>query len=138
MMVCNRINHYLLDYWHSVKILKMGLILQVTASALLLLLAIVGLMNLSLTVVLLMIVIGSFGLIAPNNMTSYMHYFPKNSGAATAVVGSSQYIFGAIIGVVLSLLHNGTPLPMFAMVFFCALMGFLSVQLRNKKDETFS
>jgi DHA1 family bicyclomycin/chloramphenicol resistance-like MFS transporter len=138
MMVCNRINHYLLDYWHPVKILKMGLILQVTTAALLLLSAVMQLINLPMTVVLLMAVIGSFGLIAPNNMSSFMHYFPKNSGAATAVVGSSQYIFGAIIGVVLSLLHNGTPLPMFAMVFFCALMGFLSVQFRNNIDETFS
>ncbi len=134
MMVCNRINHYLLDYWQPVKILKMGLILQVCASALLLSSVFLQAVSLPLTVVLLMVVIGSFGLIAPNNMSSYMHYFPKNSGAATAVVGSSQYLFGALIGVVLSLLHNDTPLPMFALIFFCSLLGFLSVQLKKNKE----
>lgn len=133
MMVCNRINHYLLDYWHPVKILKLGLIIQLVASILLGLSAILHLTSLSLSVVLLMVVIGSFGLIAPNTMSSYMHYFPKNSGAATAVVGSSQYIFGAIIGVVLSLIHNKTPLPMFCMISFSVLMAFLSV-----KNETFN
>ncbi len=126
MMVCNRINHYLIDYWQPQKILQLGLLMQLTAASLLLLTGFLQLDNLWIVVTLLMVVIGSFGLIAPNNMYCYMHYFPETSGTANAVISASQFLFGAIVGIIVSYLHNATPIPMFSMVFVCCLLGFIS------------
>lgn len=126
MMSFNRLNHYLLDKWQPKRILKLGLIIQTTAASLLLLSALFHIESLSLVVFLLMLIIGSFGVIAPNNMACYMTHFPKTSGTANAVIGSSQFIFGAIIGLLLSQIHDGTPLPMFSMIFISAVLGFLS------------
>ena len=131
MMTFNRINHYLLDYWGSLKILKMGLIIQLTAATLLLLTGLIQLDNLYVIVGLLMLIIGSFGLISPNNMACYMHHFPNTSGTANAVIGSSQFAFGAIIGLILSGLHNGTPVPMFSMILISSLLAFLSFSSRK-------
>jgi DHA1 family bicyclomycin/chloramphenicol resistance-like MFS transporter len=63
-----------------------------------------------------------------------MHYFPKTSGTANAVIGSSQFIFGAIVGLILSQLHDGTALPMFSMMFVCSVLGYLSFTMRAKED----
>jgi DHA1 family bicyclomycin/chloramphenicol resistance-like MFS transporter len=131
MMIFNRINHYLLDYWPSTKILKMGLIIQLTAASLLMLTAVIELDNLYLVVTLLMLIIGSFGIIAPNNMSCYMHYFADASGTANAVIGSSQFALGAVVGLILSALHDGTPMPMFTMIMVSASLGFLSFHFRK-------
>ena len=131
MMVFNRLNHYLLDYWQPVKILKMGLLVQLVAAFVLVLLSIFHLYSLTLIVILLMLVIGAFGIIGPNNTSCYMHYFPQNSGTANAVIGSSQFLFGGLIGLVLSRLHNGTPFPMFMTIFIASLFGYLSYRLKR-------
>jgi DHA1 family bicyclomycin/chloramphenicol resistance-like MFS transporter len=134
MMFFNRLNHYLLNHWKPIKILKMGLLIQLTATFLLLISALMSLDNLTVVVTLLMLIIGCFGIIGPNNMSSFMHFFSNTSGTANAVIGSAQFTFGAIIGFVLSQLHNGTPVPMFSMIFICCLLGFLSFSFR--KNET--
>lgn len=126
MMTFNRINHFLLDRKHPRQILKIGLMIQLTAASLLFLSVCINMENLALTVVLLMIIIGSFGIIAPNNMSCYMSNFPSTSGTANAINGSSQFAFGAIVGVLLSSIHDGTPLPMFGMILLSSLLAFIS------------
>jgi len=135
MMTFNRINHYLLDRWSPRKILRLGLSIQTLSALLLLLLYFTQLIALTTVVLLLMLVIGSFGLIAPNNMACYMTYFRKSSGTANAVVGSSQFIFGALIGTLLTYLHNKTPLPMFSFIFISALLGLLSFWFSKSPAE---
>jgi DHA1 family bicyclomycin/chloramphenicol resistance-like MFS transporter len=132
MMLFNRLNHYLLDYWQPKNILKLGLIIQTCSTLLLLLTALFSLHSLIIVVILLMITIGSFGIIAPNNMACYMSYFQQTSGTANAVIGSSQFALGAIIGLILAHLHNGTPFPMFGMMLAMTALGLLSFVKRNK------
>jgi DHA1 family bicyclomycin/chloramphenicol resistance-like MFS transporter len=131
MMFFNRLNRYLLDYWQPEKILKMGLSIQLLSTILLLLTALFALDNLFFVVALLMLIMGSFGIIGPNNMSCFMHYFSRTSGTANAVIGSAQFAFGALMGFVLSFLHNGTPVPMFAMMLICSLLGCLSFTFRK-------
>ena len=133
MMSFNRLNHFLLDRWEPKQILKLGLMIQFSAAVLLLLTAVFHLHNLILVVGLLMMIIGSFGIIAPNNMSCYMHYFLSNSGAANAVIGSSQFAFGAIVGFIVSHLHNGTPFPMFVTLLISTTLGFMAFSLRKYK-----
>jgi DHA1 family bicyclomycin/chloramphenicol resistance-like MFS transporter len=87
--------------------------------------------NLTMVVLLLMIVIGSLGIIAPNNMSCYMHSFARNSGAANAIMGSFQFAFGAFVGLIVSYLHDGTPFPMFSVILISSLFGFVSFSLRK-------
>ncbi len=133
MMSFNRINHFLLDRWPPRKILKLGLLIQTSSATILLVTALFGMEGLALSVILLMLVIGSFGIIAPNNMACYMGYFPKTSGTANAVIGSSQFALGAVIGLILTYLHNGTPFPMFVTILAMALLGMLSYFYGRKK-----
>jgi len=136
MMFFNRLNHYLLDYWQPVKILKMGLIIQLLSCFLLLMISLFFSVNLSIVVGFLMLIVGSFGIIGPNNMSCFMHYFSRTSGTANAVIGSAQFTFGALMGFALTFLHNGTPVPMFTMMLICSLLGYLSFTF--KKEQSLS
>jgi len=135
MMSFNRINHFLLDRWPSKKILRLGLFIQTTSALLLLLSALFHVESLTIVVVLLMLIIGSFGIIGPNNMVCYMSYFSKSSGTANAVIGSAQFALGAVVGLILAQLHDGTPLPMFGMIFVCAVLGLLSYLSAKQECE---
>lgn len=135
MMAFNRINHFLLDRWPPRKILRLGLNIQTFSALLLLVVYFTQVAELKIVVLLLMLVIGSFGLIAPNNMACYMSYFKKSSGTANALVGSSQFVFGAIVGALLTHLHNKTPLPMFAFIFSSASLGMLSFWFSKNPTE---
>lgn len=126
MMSFNRINHFLLDRWPPKKILKLGLFIQTISAVLLFISAFLNVESLTVSVILLMFVIGSFGIIAPNNMACYMSHFLKTSGTANAVIGSSQFALGAVIGLILTFLHDGTPFPMFGMIMLMALLGLFS------------
>ncbi len=126
MMIFNRVNHYLLDKWSPKRILKMGLFIQTSAALALFIIGFLHIDILELVVGLLMLIIGSFGIIAPNNMACYMNYFPKTSGTANAIIGSAQFALGAVVGLILSYLHNGTQLPMFSMILISCGLGLLS------------
>ena len=135
MMIFNRLNHFLLDKLTPRKILRIGLFIQNTAALILLSSAIFQFHNLYLVVALLMLIIGSFGIIAPNNMACYMKNFPMTSGTANAVNGASQFTFGAIIGLGLSFLHNGTPIPMFSVIFISTILSFISFRFSKEIDD---
>ncbi|MCB1586928.1 MAG: hypothetical protein KDI52_11635, partial [Xanthomonadales bacterium] len=135
MMIFNRLNHFLLDKLTPRKILRIGLLIQNTAALILLSSAIFQFLNLYLVVALLMLIIGSFGIIAPNNMACYMKNFPMTSGTANAVNGASQFTFGAIIGLGLSFLHNGTPIPMFSVIFISTILSFISFRFSKETDD---
>ncbi len=71
------------------------------------------------------------GLQSRRTSFSSMAYFPKTSGTANAVMGSSQFALGAVVSLILSQLHNGTQIPMFSMIFITTALGLLSFYRKN-------
>jgi len=134
MMFFNRLNAKSLDRYSSRKLLRIGISVQITAVSLLLLLYVTGNLSLWSNVILIMFSVGPIGIIAPNNMVSYLHCFSKNSATANAVMGTFQFALGAVIGTLVSLLHTGTLLPLFSIMFLSTLVA--SVALRISPDQT--
>jgi len=136
MMFFNRLNAKLLDRFSSRQLLKLGISVQLVSVSLLLLLYVTGNLSLWSNVLLIMFSIGPIGIIGPNNMASYLHCFSKNSATANAVMGTSQFALGAVIGILVSLMHTGTLLPLFSIMFVCTLVA--SVALRISPEVTWS
>jgi DHA1 family bicyclomycin/chloramphenicol resistance-like MFS transporter len=88
---------------------------------------------------LIMLGIGMMGLIYPQGMASYLHYFPKQAGAASALLGILQFALGAASGALANLLHDGTLKPMAFGMAICAsisLVGLLSISgIRGSADD---
>ena len=69
-----------------------------------------------------------------NAATGALEYFPDNAGTASAVVGSVRYGCGAVSGVCVGVLHDGTALPMGIVILGCSALSilFLSAMLRRE------
>ena len=123
MLGLNRLNVILLRYFETAAIMKVGLIIQSVAALSLLVLALTGLMTLWLVIPLIMMVCGMMALVMPNGIASLLSLFERDSGAATGLNGSLQFLLAGVVGTLLGSLHNGTPLPMAMMMVFASLSG---------------
>jgi len=73
-------------------------------------------------------------LINANAAAGALEYFPHSAGTASAVVGSVRYGCGAISGICVGLLHDGTAMPMGWVILGCAGLSavFLVTLLRRR------
>lgn len=73
-------------------------------------------------------------LINANAAAGALEYFPDNAGTASAVVGAVRYGCGAISGVCVGLLYDGTAMPMAWVVVGCSTLSivFLITLLRRR------
>lgn len=62
-------------------------------------------------------------LITTNSLVGITDLFPKNSATATSMLGASGYALGALSGSLVGFFSDGTPLPMVAILFSCAILG---------------
>ena len=72
-------------------------------------------------------------IINANAASGALEYFPDAAGTASAVVGAVRYGCGAISGVVVGLLHNGTAMPMAWVILGCSVISiiFLTKMVRR-------
>ncbi len=66
-------------------------------------------------------------MINANAAAGTLEYFPHQAGTASAVIGAVRYGMGALSGVCVGLLHDGTPLPMATVILGCAVLSALSL-----------
>mgnify|MGYP000353791323 CR=1 FL=1 len=142
MMLMNRINVWALNHYHSKTILTVGLSIQIVCGLLLIVASYLN-PNLYLIVFLVMLFVGSIGLVAANATAGTLNFFPKISGTATAVMGVTQFTMGALAGILWSYLHElyfmatqqHTLSPMAWMMTACAIIGFLGLVTLSKPSK---
>ncbi|MQX54023.1 multidrug effflux MFS transporter [Alcanivorax sediminis] len=128
MLALNRLNVILLRYYETAAIMRAGLIIQSVAAMVLLLLSLSGWLTLWMVIPLVMVVCGMMALVMPNGIACFLSLFERDSGAATGLNGTLQFLMAGVVGAALGSFHNGTPLPMtllMTMASVSALMLFL-------------
>ncbi len=68
------------------------------------------------------------GLVGANGMAGCLGLFPDRAGIASALAGTLQFLTGAICGALVSLLNDGTTLPMAVVI---AVAGVLSLVVQR-------
>lgn len=68
--------------------------------------------------------LGMMGLMYPQGIASYLHFFPQQAGAASALLGILQFTLGGVCGALVNWLHDGTLMPMAAGM---AITSFISI-----------
>ncbi len=125
-----RINVNLLKKYNPIQLVKIAILVQIVAGALLAL----NYENISL--ILTMILIASYmsmmAFIFGNCMALTLEHFPKNAGVASGVVGVVQFGLGAIVSAIALSYHDGTVLPIGISVCFISTLAFLII--RNYKN----
>jgi DHA1 family bicyclomycin/chloramphenicol resistance-like MFS transporter len=103
--------------------LTAGLVTGVVCSIALLVLALHGGLPLAVLLSLVVLVCLSFGLIGGNAVQLALEPMGDIAGLTSSVVSASSLGFGAVMGVVVSLLHNGTPLSTVAAMAACSALA---------------
>lgn len=124
LIAANRLNVLLLKHYEAHQLLSLGQFIQLTAGIILLSYVILfSKLELAVIVALVMLFIGSQGLIVSNATSSTIEFFPHNSGTASALLGASGFGAGALTGTLVGILGDGTPLPMVSVMAGCILTG---------------
>jgi len=50
--------------------------------------------------------------VIPNGIAGFLSLFDRDSGAATGLNGTLQFLLAGLIGTILGTWHDGTPVPM--------------------------
>ena len=129
MLGMNRLNVLLLRRYTSASIMRVALALQMTACVTLLVLTLAGLLTLWLVVPLIMVAAGMVALIMPNGIASFLDLFDHDSGAATGLNGALQFLLAGLIGIVLGILHDGSTLPMTALMATSSVAAWAAFSL---------
>lgn len=88
-------------------------------------------------ILLLFVFLTGHGLSIPNSAALSLGPFSKQAGSASAMMGFMRIAIGGIVTAVVSLLHDGTAMPMVGMMFLSILGGMIVLmihyQARNKR-----
>lgn len=127
LMAAHFINTRLVTRKGSRKMLSYGLIVALLASSSL---VIAQYFQLSLiyTVLALLPLMGSISMIAVNSDALILLEFNRESGTATAVIGTLRFGIGSLAGPILAYFYDGSALP-FAMLMWCSVIFVLLCQL---------
>lgn len=79
---------------------------------------------------------GSIGILGSGFMAGAMKNAGNNNGSVTALAGASRFSFGALGGVIISVLHNGTFVPMVATMAICGILSFTCYKLVTHYSAT--
>lgn len=127
MLACNRLNAVLLHHYDSHTIMLSGLVgIWIGGAVLLGQFLFFGKPPLATVVPNLMFVGGLVALTMPNGIASLLHLFPKDAGTASGLSGAGQFMIAGSCGVLISIFHNHTPIPMALVIFVSATIALLA------------
>jgi DHA1 family bicyclomycin/chloramphenicol resistance-like MFS transporter len=129
LIIASQLNRWLLARYHGDAILSATLAVAAAASVVLTLVAAFGLGGLIGLLLPLFICIASVGLVGPNTAAAAMAPYGRVAGSASALLGTLQFVVGAVAGIVVGWLYNGTALPMAGTIAACCVAAWLIFQV---------
>ena len=125
VIVGSSINAWLINRHVSAKAMfDVALMLECLSALVLLTVGLAGAGSAIVDAVLVMVFISAFGLVFPNAVHEAIHPLPEIAGLASAVVTTTQMLFGAIGGVAAAALyHDASPTALGAIMSAAALAG---------------
>ncbi|WP_223857654.1 multidrug effflux MFS transporter [Sphingobacterium micropteri] len=116
LIVATQLNRVFLNKWNSEGISKKASLLQASVGILLVAITLVGGMNLYILLVLICLFLCSQGFIFPNTSALALAPFSRLAGIASALLGCIQMALGALTSASVSYFHNGSMVPMVAVM----------------------
>ncbi|NHO31487.1 multidrug effflux MFS transporter [Acetobacter fallax] len=81
----------------------------------------------------MIVALGATGLIYPNATMGALAEHAQVAGAASALAGTMQYVFGSVAGILIGFMPTGTPVPMATGMLLGALMMAAVLPMRPKQ-----
>lgn len=125
LILSAQFNRFLLSRHGSARILGWALRAMTASAILLAVFTVTNVGGFPVMLVLLFCCISSMGLVQPNAMAVGLAHYRVDAGSASALMGAMQPAVGALVGVLIGLLHNGTALPMVGIIAVFAVAALL-------------
>lgn len=142
MIGSTQLNHSLLKRFKSEQIIKATLIYQTVVGLLLVIGVYYGWYDKVSLILLMFVFLTGQGLTNPNATALTLAPFSKHAGSAAALNGSFRMAMGGLVSASVSMLHNGTALPMVGMMGICAItaivilfIGLAATRFRTNRPE---
>jgi DHA1 family bicyclomycin/chloramphenicol resistance-like MFS transporter len=129
IVVGNQVNRVLLRKYDSARILPVVTAFQSVTGILLLTGSLTGFVTKVAFVSIMVLFLFGFGFINPNSAAMALHPFSRNVGSASAIMGSTLMISGALASGLVSYFHSGTAVPMTLMLTICPSSCFILVTI---------
>jgi len=135
LVICSQLNARLLPRFGLSRMLTMIARISFCGTVVLLVLAFSGVHVLAAIVAPLVLVIGCQGFNNANATAGALSRHASHAGSASALMGTFQFGLGAISGVLVGLLTDGTPRGMAAMMF-CGMLGAVIADRFRRRPES--
>jgi DHA1 family bicyclomycin/chloramphenicol resistance-like MFS transporter len=116
LICCAQLNPFLLRRFGHTRVLHTVGRVHLCATATLAAVAFAGPHRLPLVVAPIFVAISCMGMLNPNTVVGALARHPQHAGSASAVMGTGQYLLGAVSGLLVGLLADGTPRGMAALM----------------------
>ena len=133
LIVASQVNTLLLRRYSSEQIIRATLFCQCLAGIALVLGTYFHFLGLYSTIFLIWVFLSTQGFAFPNSSALSLAPFTRNAGTASALMGALQLGIGAISTALVSLLNNGTAMPMAAVMCACAVGSFLVLMIGRRR-----
>jgi DHA1 family bicyclomycin/chloramphenicol resistance-like MFS transporter len=132
VVVGNQVNRALLRKFDSFLILPVVTAVQSATGILLLTGSLMGFLPKIAFVGLMVLFLFCFGFINPNSAALALQPFSRNVGSASAIMGSTIMVSGALASGLVSYFHNGTAVPMTLMMTLCPSTGLILMTIGQR------
>jgi MFS transporter, DHA1 family, multidrug resistance protein len=138
LILCAQANARLIRAFGAPRVLVAALLVYASAGGGLLLAAMWGADRLPLTVAMLMVCVGSIGVIMPTGTVLALEPYGRIAGAASSLLGSTRFIGGVLGGLLITVFFDGTARPVASVIFAGATAAFLLARSvsREVRGET--
>lgn len=123
MIGSTQVNTLLLKRFTSEQLIKIALIGQTIVGTILLVGVLSGWYGKHSLIFIIFLFLAGQGLNVPNASALSLAPFARLAGSASALLGCFRMSIGALASAAVSLLHNGTAIPMVGVMTFCAVAG---------------
>jgi DHA1 family bicyclomycin/chloramphenicol resistance-like MFS transporter len=128
----SQVNRRLLRRFSAWGIMKTSFAVTAGAGGLLVAAAMAGIGGFVAQALLIFVCVCMTGFLYPNLTALTLAPFGRGAGSASALLGTIQYTIGASAGALVGLFHDGTALPMIAVLALSAFTGWLMVSLSGR------
>ncbi len=118
------LNYRLVKTISPAKILHVGLVIQLISGIILFFAVRQDSPQLWLVFSMMVVFIGSLGLIFSNTVALVLNQFPQISGSANAVIGVIRFAFSGVVGSLLALFHTGNLVPIGTIMGLCTIIAY--------------
>jgi len=130
LICCAQLNPFLLRRFGHHRVLRWIGRLHLAATATLTAIAFAGLHTLPLVVAPIFVAVSCMGMLNPNTIVGALARHQHQAGSASSVMGTGQYLLGAISGLLVGFATDGTPRGMAALMLAGSL-GMLFADMRR-------